>query len=238
MTTHAPLVQLTNVSKTFIDGEQQHSVLDKISLTLDQKIGQTVALMGASGSGKSTLLNVIAGFEKHDSNQDPVTAPKPPKSTLTLLGQNTINWQDKHWSLFRQQSLGVIFQQFNLLTPLNVKDNIAFPLRLNHQNWNSWCEHLSHSLGLSSLLERHVNSLSGGQQQRVAIARALAHKPPLILADEPTGNLDQAASLEVMQLLCTLAGEHNTAILMVTHSIECANFMQQRWHIKEGKIHE
>ena len=238
MTTHEPLVQLKGISKTFIDGGQHQIVLNNITLALDHQRGQTVALMGASGSGKSTLLNLIAGFEKPDSNQNWGKKPTPEKSTITLLGQDTKRWKDKHWSLFRQQHLGVVFQQFNLLTPLNVKNNIAFPLRLNNQNWNSWCEHLSHSLGLSAFLERNVGSLSGGQQQKVAIARALAHKPPLILADEPTGNLDQAASLEVMQLLCTLAGEHKTAILMVTHSLECADFMQRKWHIKEGKIHE
>lgn len=238
MTTTEHLVQLTGITKTFIDGGQRHIVLDTLDLIVPK--GQTIALTGASGSGKSTLLNLIAGFEPADFGSASNSNPNRHKSsgTLTLLGQDTTHWQDKDWSRFRQESLGVVFQQFNLLTPLNVKDNIAFPLRLNGQDWNPWCEHLADALGLSQLLNRHVESLSGGQQQRVAIARALAHKPPLILADEPTGNLDQTASLEVMGLLCELAGEHQTSILMVTHSVECADFMQRRWHLNNGKIHE
>ncbi|WP_076416534.1 ABC transporter ATP-binding protein [Shewanella sp. UCD-KL12] len=217
-------VALAGITKEFIDGGVCHRVLDQLDLTLRQ--GDTIALTGASGSGKSTLLNLIAGFES------------PNAGSLKLLSKETTAWRDRDWSRFRQTSLGVVFQQFNLLTPLNVADNIAFGLRLNGLDWNSWCDHLVLSLGLQPLLNRHVDSLSGGQQQRVAIARALAHKPQLLLADEPTGNLDQAASLEVMQLLCELAAEHDTSILMVTHSLECADFMQRRWHLDNGKVHE
>ncbi|WP_394389127.1 ABC transporter ATP-binding protein [Shewanella woodyi] len=240
------LVQLSGITKTFVDGDQCHTVLNKLDLTLSQ--GETIALTGASGSGKSTLLNLIAGFERDDAHSAVTSSASltghhsrssdTSSGTLTLLGQDTTHWKDRDWSQFRQTSLGVVFQQFNLLTPLNVKDNIAFPLRLNGQDWNPWCTHLASTLGLNELLNRHVESLSGGQQQRVAIARALAHKPPLILADEPTGNLDQTASMEVMRLLCELAGEHKTSILMVTHSLECADFMLRRWHLDKGKIHE
>ena len=238
MTKFEHLVQLSGITKTFIDGGQQHKVLDTLDLIIPK--GQTIALTGASGSGKSTLLNLIAGFERPDSVADSSSTSNHHQSsgTLTLLDQDTTHWQDKQWSRFRQESLGVVFQQFNLLTPLNVSDNIAFSLRLNGQDWNPWCDHLADALGLTELLNRHVENLSGGQQQRVAIARALAHKPPLILADEPTGNLDQTASLEVMQLLCELAAEHQTSILMVTHSLECADFMQRRWHLNKGKINE
>lgn len=218
------IVELQKITKEFIDGGVSHRVLDRIELLLN--VGDTVALTGASGSGKSTLLNLIAGFER------------PNTGSLSLLSDDTSAWNDRHWSQFRKTSLGVVFQQFNLLTPLNVKDNIAFPLRLNGLNWDKWCEHLVQSLGLEGLLDRHVDTLSGGQQQRVAIARSLAHKPKLLLADEPTGNLDQTASLEVMKLLCQLAGEHNTSILMVTHSLECADFMQRRWHLDNGQVHE
>ncbi len=218
------IVQLNEITKEFIDGDQTHRVLDQLALTLFK--GDTIALTGASGCGKSTLLNVIAGFE-------------PPSSgSLTLLGNNAQHWKDRDWSQFRYRNLGVVFQQFNLLTPLNVADNIAFPLRLNHLEWNDWCEHLVDKLGLRTLLERHVDTLSGGQQQRVAIARALAHKPELLLADEPTGNLDQVASLEVMQLLCELAAENRTSILLVTHSQTCAEFMNRHWHLDQGKVHE
>ncbi|ABO25067.1 ABC transporter ATP-binding protein [Shewanella loihica] len=215
---------LSEISKGFNDGDKFHLVLDRLDLEL--ALGETVALTGPSGSGKSTLLNIIAGFER------------PSSGALTLLTQDTRTWDDSRWSQFRHHQLGVVFQQFNLLTPLNVEDNIAFPLHLQGDGWNAWCDHLVDALGLRPLLKRHVEALSGGQQQRVAIARALAHKPALLLADEPTGNLDQTTSLEVMALICDLAAEHDTSILMVTHSMECAAFMQRRWHLDLGRVHE
>ncbi|MBR9729204.1 ABC transporter ATP-binding protein [Shewanella intestini] len=216
------IIRLTDISKSFVDGDKQLPVLNQLTLALKQ--GDTVALTGASGSGKSTLLNIIAGFEY------------PSQGELQLIGQSTKNWQDKQWSQFRHQQLGMVFQQFNLLTPLNVRDNIRFSLQLNRQKWNDWCDHLVDALGLASLLNREVESLSGGQQQRVAIARALAHQPALLLADEPTGNLDYNASLEVMSLLTSLAKAQQTCVLMVTHSEECAQYMQQRWHLENGAI--
>ncbi|WP_394131542.1 ABC transporter ATP-binding protein [Shewanella maritima] len=218
-----PIVQLDNIYKSFTDGDTQHQVLDALQLTLNQ--GDTVALTGASGSGKSTLLNIIAGFEYPTSGQ------------LQLLEQDTEQWKDPQWSQFRHQHLGVVFQQFNLLTPLNVRDNISFSLHLNRLAWDDWCDHLVDALGISALLNREVEALSGGQQQRVAIARALAHKPALLLADEPTGNLDHSASLEVMSLLTSLASKQQTCVLMVTHSQECANYMHQGWHLESGQIH-
>ncbi|QIR13607.1 ABC transporter ATP-binding protein [Shewanella aestuarii] len=222
------IVSLENICKGFIDGGSFHQVLDKVNLKLHQ--GQTVALTGPSGSGKSTLLNIIAGFESIDSGD------------LSLLSTNSLastsNWLDKQWSQFRRQHLGVVFQQFNLLTPLNVRDNISFALSLNQQQWNPWCDELCQQLGLNELLSRSVENLSGGQQQRVAIARALAHKPQLLLADEPTGNLDEQAGMQVMALLTQLAKQTNTCILMVTHSDQCAEFMQTRWHLQQGQIIE
>jgi putative ABC transport system ATP-binding protein len=218
------IVAFKAVSKGFNDGDKYHQVLDDINLQLES--ADTVALTGPSGCGKSTLLNIIGGFEFIDSG------------TLSLFDNDTTPWQDKQWSQFRRQHLGVVFQQFNLLTPLNVKDNIAFSLRLNRQSWSPWCDHLLKRLGLDTVKHRHVETLSGGQQQRVAIARALAHQPKLLLADEPTGNLDEKAGKEVMQLLTELARESNTSILMVTHSAECAAFMQRRWHLEQGRINE
>lgn len=216
------LVQLNNAAKCFVDGKETHSVLANVNFTL--KSGESVALTGASGSGKSTLLNLIAGFE-------PLT-----RGELWLDGTDTATWNDRHWSQFRHQKLGVIFQQFNLLTPLNVKQNIAFPLDLNRQKWNSWCDYLVETLAISQLLERHVATLSGGQQQRVAIARALAHKPQLLLADEPTGNLDQNAGLEVMKLLSDITSQANTAVVLVTHSVQCAEFMHTQLRLNNGNL--
>ncbi|HHF3078925.1 TPA: ABC transporter ATP-binding protein [Vibrio diabolicus] len=218
----SPLVTLKHVSKSFVDGKESHRVLEGVDFTLNS--GASVALTGASGSGKSTLLNIIAGFEPLSEGE------------LWLDGDNTVAWKDPQWSRFRHQKLGVIFQQFNLLTPLNVKKNIAFPLNLNQQKWNDWCDYLVETLGISQLLDRHISALSGGQQQRVAIARALAHKPKLLLADEPTGNLDQKAGLEVMKLLNEITTQGNTAVLLVTHSPECAEFMQTQLRLKDGRL--
>ncbi|MDH1471684.1 ABC transporter ATP-binding protein [Shewanella sp. GD03713] len=216
------VAKLIQVSKSFRDGEQRHTVLQAVDLTLHR--GETIALTGPSGSGKSTLLNLIAGFETPDSGQ------------IVLNHQPTQDWQDKHWSEFRRNHLGVVFQQFNLLTPLNVRNNIGFSLNLNGASWNPWCDYLVDKLGLASLLNRQVEALSGGQQQRVAIARALAHNPSLLLADEPTGNLDDESGKQVMSLLCELAKESQTSILMVTHSEECAAFMHKRWHLSHAAV--
>ena len=218
----SPLVTLKHASKSFVDGKETHRVLEGVDFTLNS--GASVALTGASGSGKSTLLNIIAGFEPLSGGE------------LWLDGDNAAAWKDPQWSRFRHQKLGVIFQQFNLLTPLNVKKNIAFPLNLNQQKWNDWCDYLVETLGISQLLDRHISALSGGQQQRVAIARALAHKPKLLLADEPTGNLDQKAGLEVMKLLNEITTQGNTAVLLVTHSPECAEFMQTQLRLKDGRL--
>ncbi|WP_373954338.1 ABC transporter ATP-binding protein [Vibrio pomeroyi] len=217
-----PVVTLKQASKSFVDGKDTHHVLEGVDFAL--ATGASVALTGASGSGKSTLLNLIAGFE-------PLS-----RGELWLDGEDTSAWKDPQWSRFRHQKLGVIFQQFNLLTPLNVKQNIAFPLHLNQQKWGEWCDYLVEALGISELLDRHVSALSGGQQQRVAIARALAHKPKLLLADEPTGNLDHKAGLEVMRLLNEITTQGNTAVLLVTHSPECASFMQTQLVLDDGEL--
>jgi putative ABC transport system ATP-binding protein len=220
----APVVVIKDALKSFVDGKETHGVLDGVNLCLNK--GESLALTGASGSGKSTLLNIIAGFE-------PMTS-----GVLELSGQTTNSWGDKQWGRYRHSQLGVVFQQFNLLTPLNVRQNIEFPLSLNKQRWNPWCDYLVDTLSISSLLERHVSALSGGQQQRVAIARALAHKPQLLLADEPTGNLDQKAGLEVMGLLNDITSQGETAVVLVTHSHECAAFMQRSCRLENGQLYE
>jgi putative ABC transport system ATP-binding protein len=220
----APVVVIQEASKCFVDGKETHRVLDGVNLRLDK--GESLALTGASGSGKSTLLNIIAGFEPMTSGE------------LELSGQPTNKWRDKQWGHYRHSQLGVVFQQFNLLTPLNVRQNIEFPLSLNKQQWDPWCDYLVDTLGISTLLQRHVSALSGGQQQRVAIARALAHKPQLLLADEPTGNLDQKAGLEVMGLLNDITTQGETAVLLVTHSQECAAFMQRGCRLENGQLNE
>lgn len=217
------LVSLAKACKTFTDGSLQQQVLSSLDFSLSQ--GESVALTGKSGSGKSTLLNIIAGFEPLSQGE------------LFLDEEPTSAWQDRQWSAFRRQKLGVIFQQFNLLTPLNVRQNIAFMLDLNQREWSDWCDYLVDVLAIDKLLDRHVAALSGGQQQRVAIARALAHQPKLLLADEPTGNLDEQSSQEVIRLLHDISKEGNTAVLLVTHSSASAAFMQSCYQLQNGKLH-
>jgi len=216
------VAKLIQVSKSFRDGEQRHTVLQAVDLTLHQ--GETIALTGPSGSGKSTLLNLIAGFESADSGQ------------IVLNHQSTTKWQDKQWSEFRRTHLGVVFQQFNLLTPLNVKNNIGFSLHLNGDSWNPWCDYLVEKLGLAALLNRQVEALSGGQQQRVAIARALAHNPSLLLADEPTGNLDEANGRAIMDLLFELRDRHGATLVMVTHAPELAARCDRVIRLRDGRL--
>lgn len=218
------IAQLTKISKGFTHDKRQQQIINNLSLTLHQ--GEKIALTGASGCGKSTLLNLIAGFAT------------PDKGTLSLMGLNTQAWLEPQWSQFRRENLGVIFQQFNLLTPLNVQDNIRFPLNLLGKKWDAWCDHLIETLALTELLHRHVEQLSGGQQQRVAIARALAHQPKLILADEPTGNLDENTADNVMALLSQLTEQANSSILLVTHSNKCAAYMERQWQLHLGQIVE
>lgn len=218
------IAECFQVHKSFTDGEQSHQVLNNINFTLKPR--DTIALTGSSGSGKSTLLNLIAGFDVQN------------KGTIYLNGENTQYWRDREWSLFRRTHLKVIFQQFNLLSALNVKDNIQFPLALLNQSWSPWCDYLLEKLEIKDLKHRHIEKLSGGQQQRVAIARALAHKPLLLLADEPTGSLDGQAGLKVMELLCELAQEANSCVLLVTHAQECAQFMNRQWRLEQGVLQQ
>ena len=218
------IAEFKHVHKHFNDGELNHQVLNNINLILHSN--DTVALTGPSGSGKSTLLNLLAGFDFQSQGD------------IYLNGNGTQNWRDKEWSFFRRTQLGVIFQQYNLFSSLNVKANIEFPLDLLNQSWSPWCDYLVDKLQITDLKNRNVEKLSGGQQQRVAIARALVHRPALLLADEPTGSLDSEAGLKVMELLCELAQEANTCVLLVTHAEECARFMNKRWQLQQGTLTE
>mgnify|MGYP000008759421 CR=1 FL=1 len=211
-----------HVTKEFRTRSGTVRALDDVSLAI--KRGSISAVIGHSGAGKSTLVRLINGLET------------PTRGRVLVDGTDVSQLSDKAMRPLRAD-IGMIFQQFNLLTPLNVKQNIAFPLHLNQQKWNDWCDYLVETLGINQLLERHVSALSGGQQQRVAIARALAHQPKLLLADEPTGNLDQKAGIEVMKLLSEITIQGNTAVLLVTHSNDCAEFMQTRLRLENSELY-
>jgi len=213
---------LNNVTKRFDGQTADTAVLRGISLQLER--GSSLALTGESGSGKSTLLHLAAALDRCDDGE------------ISLDGQRYDNLTDFELSKLRRRVISVVFQQFNLIPSLTVQANIELHARIGDQFDIDWCGALTDRLGLSTLQNRYPEQLSGGQQQRVAIARALAIKPALLLADEPTGNLDETISLEVIDLMQELVKEHSTALFLVTHSTQIANRLDRQIHLKQGLI--
>ncbi|MBS8229139.1 ABC transporter ATP-binding protein [Vannielia litorea] len=197
-------------------------VLTGVSLSL--AAGETLALTGESGSGKSTLLHLLAGLDRPDSG------------TVTLAGNALSALPDAARAEARRRRIGLVFQQFNLVPSLDVAANLSFQARLAERHDAAWCATLADRLGLTPHLGAWPETLSGGQQQRLAIGRALAAKPPLILADEPTGNLDEENAETVLSLMLELAAETGAALVTVTHSANVAAAMSRRLHLSRGKL--
>ena len=216
------LLHVNNITKNFETGEGTLTVLRGVSLDLIS--GKSLALTGESGSGKSTLLYLIGGLDVPDEGR------------IEILGQDIASLDDPQRAALRRGTVGVVFQQFNLIPSLNVAANLSFHARLSGSEDKSWTEHLVHYLGLGSLLDRFPEQLSGGQQQRVAIGRTLAARPALVLADEPTGNLDEATADVVMNLLLELVQESGAGLLMVTHSRRLAKRLDHQVHLQAGLI--
>ena len=216
------LLHVNNVTKNFETGEGTLSVLSGVSLELSS--GKSLALTGESGSGKSTLLYLIGGLDVPDEGR------------IEILGQDIAKLDDPQRAALRRGTVGVVFQQFNLIPSLNVAANLSFHARLSGSEDKLWTEHLVHYLGLGSLLDRFPEQLSGGQQQRVAIGRTLAARPALVLADEPTGNLDEATADVVMNLLLELVQESGAGLLMVTHSLRLAKRLDHQVNLQAGII--
>jgi len=218
------MLKLKSIFKSFHDGESDLHVLRGISLTL--AAGESLALLGASGNGKSTLLQIAAGLEKPDAGE------------VHILGRSVATRGERELALLRRRHLGFVFQQFNLLPGLSVGDNLLFQRRLNRQtDRDPWVDEVIAVLDLGPLLKRPVEVLSSGQQQRVAIARALAHKPRVVFADEPTGNLHDSLSRQVMALMVKLVAESACSLLLVTHNQEMASFTSRRLMLEEGHLH-
>ncbi len=197
-------------------------VLKSVSFTIKQ--GESVALTGESGSGKSTILHLVAGLDRFDSGE---------------ININAISVQDLDETgraAMRRDIMGIIFQQFNLIPSLTVADNLSFQARIANRYDQKWRDELADRLGLTELMKRYPEQLSGGQQQRVAIGRALAGKPKLILADEPTGNLDEGSSDDVLALTRDLIAQTGASLLMVTHSVRLAEMLDRRLHLSQGQI--
>ena len=216
------LLSAQDVNKSFSTSEGDVVVLNDASLSLDR--GQTLALTGESGSGKSTFLHLIAGLDR------------PSSGKISLNGQDLSQAKDRDLARMRREEIGLIFQQFNLIPSLTLAQNLAFQARLAGKQDEAWLDHLADTLGLSDLLGRYPEQLSGGQQQRVAIGRALAAKPGLILADEPTGNLDEENAQRVMELLLALVADSGAALLLVTHSTDLAKRLSRRLHLSHGRL--
>jgi putative ABC transport system ATP-binding protein len=220
-----PALDLGAIRKSFDDGEKRLTVLDGVDLRLSA--GQSAALQGASGNGKTTLLQIAAGLEPPDSGE------------VRVLGKALDGMSERDLALLRRRRLGFVFQQFSLLPGLDVRDNILFQRRLNGLvDDDSWVDELLDVLSLEPLLKRPVEVLSGGQQQRVAIARAMAHRPRLLFADEPTGNLHDSLSRQVMSLMMKLVRESACSLLLVTHNHEMAGFADRRLQLEGGRIRE
>ncbi|WP_147104862.1 ABC transporter ATP-binding protein [Tateyamaria sp. syn59] len=222
MTEAAPVLHLSGVTKSYAVGADAVPVLRGVDLHLNP--GETLALTGESGSGKSTLLHIAGGLETADAGQ------------VRVAGQDLVPMTDTERAAVRCKDIAVVFQQFNLIPSLNVADNIAFQARLAGRVDAQFVDHLVAKLGLSEQLKKYPEALSGGQQQRVAIARALAARPRVLLADEPTGNLDEGTAGEVLEQLLALVADTGAGLLLVTHSPGIAARMDRRLHLSRGQV--
>jgi len=223
----ASLVQLRRLTKVYREGEQERVVLDRIDAEIRK--GEFVVLLGRSGAGKSTLLNLISGIDL------------PTSGEVVIDGKNLTRLSENERTLFRRRHIGFVFQAFNLIPTLTVAENILLPLELNGQLSDEEQERalsFLREVGLEDRADTFPDRLSGGEQQRIAIARALAHDPLLILADEPTGNLDFETASQVMHLLDRLIHRAGKTILVVTHDRELIDMADRVLELKGGKLNE
>lgn len=217
------LIQANNLTKIYGKGDNALRALDGVSLSMER--GAFVSVVGSSGSGKSTLLHLLGGIDT------------PTEGTVTIDGTELNSLAPDPLTIFRRRYIGFVFQNYNLIPGLNVWENVTLPLGLDKMKVvPEEIGHLLSTLGIYEKRHSMPSQLSGGQQQRVAIARAIATKPHIILADEPTGNLDSRNSMEVMHLLERLNEEYSQTILMITHSEELAQMTSRRIRIEDGRI--
>lgn len=217
------ILEAQNLKKYYGKEPNITKALDGVSLAVGQ--GEFVSIIGTSGSGKSTLLNMLGGMDVPDFGE------------IIIRGKKIAKMNDEQLSIFRRRNIGFVFQNYNLVPILNVYQNIVLPIELDgNQVDKEYVEKIIRMLHLEEKLENLPNNLSGGQQQRVAIARALASKPAIILADEPTGNLDSRTSLEVMELLRMTSTEFDQTLVMITHNPEIAQVADRMIRIEDGRI--
>jgi len=221
----APVLQARGLRKSYHDGEVEHPVLQDLELEI--AAGECVALLGRSGSGKSTLLNLLAGIDKPDSGE------------VRILGEPISRLQEPDLTLFRRRHIGFIYQFFNLIPTLTVAENLALPLELNQVDNRSKEDRIGQLLdqvGLAGRARAFPDQLSGGEQQRVAVARALVHEPAVVLADEPTGNLDAHTGEQILSLLTDLFRTQRRTLILVTHSLAVSQIADRVLTIDEGRL--
>ena len=220
-------IELRQLSKSFTEGRRRHVVLNDVSA--DFVSGETIAVRGRSGSGKSTLLNLIGGIDTPDAGN------------IVVAGIDLTGLTERDRTLFRREHIGFVYQAFNLVPTLRVADNIRLVLELNGvpaRDGQQRIEQLLDAVGLADRADSYPDVLSGGEQQRVAIARALCHEPAVVIADEPTGNLDDATAEIVLELLDRLVRERGGTMLIATHSVRVASVCDREVEIHGGRLEE
>ena len=217
------ILQTSNLKKIYGSGDTAVHALDGVSFSVDK--GEFVAIVGTSGSGKSTLLHMLGGLDR------------PTSGSVTVDGQKLFSLKEDDLTVFRRRKIGFVFQNYNLVPVLNVYENIVLPIQLDGKTPDAdYIDSIVDTLGLGSKLKNLASNLSGGQQQRVAIARALSTKPAIILADEPTGNLDSKTSLDVLRLLKMTSEKYSQTIVIITHDEQLAQMADRIVRIEDGRI--
>lgn len=215
-------ISIKSLSKSYVEAGEPHTILRNANAEIIK--GETVALLGRSGSGKSTLLNLISGIDIPDSGE------------IEIDGKCVTSMNEQDRTLFRRKNIGFVYQFFNLIPTLNVTENLKLVLELNNVNAEHSCSALLDAVGLKARANSFPDALSGGEQQRIAIARALVHSPTILLADEPTGNLDEETSGEIWNLLDTLVRPSGGTILIATHSMSAARRCDRILELIDGEL--
>ena len=217
------ILEAKDLRKVYGSGDAEVRALNGVDLGVEK--GEFTAVVGTSGSGKSTLLHMLGGLDR------------PTGGTVTVDGRDIFSFKDEALTIFRRRKIGFVFQNYNLVPVLNVRENIILPIQLDGREVDkTYVDQIVETLGLENKLQSLPNNLSGGQQQRVAIARALAAKPAIVLADEPTGNLDSRTSQDVMGLLKVTGQRFGQTIVMITHNEELAQMADRIIRIEDGRI--
>ena len=217
------ILETKDLRKVYGSGDTEVRALDGVDLTVEK--GEFVAVVGTSGSGKSTLLHMLGGLDR------------PTGGTVTVDGKELSAMRDEELTIFRRRKIGFVFQNYNLVPVLNVYENIVLPIQLDgNAPDKAYVERIIETLGLEAKLQNLPNNLSGGQQQRVAIARALVNNPSMIIADEPTGNLDSKTSMDVILLMQSISRQFHQTTIMITHNEEIAQMADRTIRIEDGKV--